>query len=74
MGSFVASMRKNAPFDISDGLPEAISEKSSMNKVTAELPSDTYLDTFRKSTITVERNGSRIYPGARGPGIAGLYG
>jgi hypothetical protein len=57
-------MRKNAPFDISDGLPEAISEKSSMNKVTAELPSDTYLDTFRKSTITVEQNGyPYIYPG-----------
>ena len=41
-------MRKYAPFDISDGLPEAISEKSSRKKVTASLPSDTYSDTFSK--------------------------
>jgi hypothetical protein len=45
-------MRKNAPFHISDNLVsvriEAISEKSSRKKVTAELPSDTYSDTFSK--------------------------
>ena len=41
-------MRKNAPFDISDNLVEAISEKSSRKKVTASLPSDTYSDTFSK--------------------------
>jgi hypothetical protein len=33
-------MRKNAPFDISDNLVEAISEKTAKKKVTATLPNE----------------------------------
>jgi hypothetical protein len=45
-----SSFYANAPFDISDGFPEAISEKNHRKKVTDALPSDTYSDTFRKKT------------------------